>query len=617
MFTAKEPLLLSRLCKMIQPVTDDVHANAILSASMDQSQPNNYQSVNSMPNQTLNTPSQHKDAWFISKGLHICHLNVHHLYPKLDEIKILLNEQKNIDIICLGETFLNDQYSDSELQIPNYNFIRKDRHSNGGGLIIYYKTNLACVQRADLESNGVEMIWLEIRNNKQKPFLLCYVYRPPTASSDWTDNVEQSLENGNSENKEIILLGDLNFNILNKTGPVKAWLHKTNNLNLTQVICSPTRVTDKSETLIDHVYTNVSDNITCTSVPCYSISDHYPICVTRKISNTFDRGPVHKFINYRDTKSFNESDFISELEQQPWSVINIFDSASDALDYFVSTFNSVLNKHAPKKKRRVKKSKQPNWMNQNITNAIKTRDSIDKSKNMAEYRLWRNRSTTLIQDAKKEFYSQSINNNYKSPKVLWQNLHDITQKSSKQHSNFIHDDNGDPILDPETTANKFNNFFTSLYKDLDRSDGKSTHDCSKLRDFVDSKVPHGTEFHIPHVSASFIQQQLQNLKTNKATGIDDISAKYLKLSASVVSQPLATILNLSITNGIFPDDLKKAKVTPIFKKGEKHDINNYRPISVLPIITGIFERYISTCLIGFLDEHILYCQLLQGYLKGT
>ena len=61
-----------------QPVTDDVHANAILSASMDQSQPNNYQSVNIMPNQTLNTPSQHKDAWFISKGLHICHLNVHH-----------------------------------------------------------------------------------------------------------------------------------------------------------------------------------------------------------------------------------------------------------------------------------------------------------------------------------------------------------------------------------------------------------------------------------------------------------------------------------------------------------------------------------------------------------
>ena len=131
-------------------------------------------------------------------------------------------------------------------------------------------------------------------------------------------------------------------------------------------------------------------------------------------------------IHYRDTKSFNEADFINELEEQPWTVLDIFDTASDALDYFISTFNLVLNKHVPKKKRRVKKSKQPNWMNQNIMAARKTRDSIDKSKNMAEYCLWRNRSTSLIQNAKKEFYSQSINNNYKNPKCRWQNLHDVT-----------------------------------------------------------------------------------------------------------------------------------------------------------------------------------------------
>ena len=83
-------------------------------------------------------------------------------------------------------------------------------------------------------------------------------------------------------------------------------------------------------------------------------------------------------------KSFNETDFINELEEQPWTVLNIFDTANDALDYFITT---VLNKHAPKKKRRVKKSKQPNWMNSNIMAARKTRDSIDKSKNMAQYRV--------------------------------------------------------------------------------------------------------------------------------------------------------------------------------------------------------------------------------------
>ena len=143
----------------------------------------------------------------------------------------------------------------------------------------------------------------------------------------------------------------------------------------------------------------------------------------------------------------------------------------------------------------------------------------------------------------------------------------INHQNNKQTLSMMIIDNGDPILDPETTANKFNEFFTSLYKDLNSNGDKHIVNCAKLhvQVFVDSKVPDGIEFSIPQVSSSLIQQQLQNLKVNKATGIDDIpvSAKYLKLSAPVISQPLATILNVSIANGIYPDDLKKAKVTPI------------------------------------------------------
>ena len=76
---------------------------------------------------------------------------------------------KNImDIFCLGETFLNDQYFDSELTIPNFNFIRKDRQSNGGGLFIYYKTDLACIRLVDLEINNREIMWLEVRINFER-----------------------------------------------------------------------------------------------------------------------------------------------------------------------------------------------------------------------------------------------------------------------------------------------------------------------------------------------------------------------------------------------------------------------------------------------------------------
>ena len=89
----------------------------------------------------------------------------------------------------------------------------------------------------------------------------------------------------------------------------------------------PTRVTAKSETLIDHVYSSTPENITDVSVPVLAVSDHYPVCITRKLSKAFDTGPVHKFINYRNTKTFDEEQFLNDLANQPWSVADIFDDA--------------------------------------------------------------------------------------------------------------------------------------------------------------------------------------------------------------------------------------------------------------------------------------------------
>lgn len=252
-------------------------------------------------------------------------------------------------------------------------------------------------------------------------------------------------------------------------------------------------------------------------------------------------------------------------------------------------------------------------MNAGISNAIRTRDNYHKCKNAAQYRIWRNKVKDLIQKSKREFYTNSINNNYSNPKQLWQNLHDVTNRATRQQTSFIHDDSDNPILDPEETANTFNSFFTSLHENLNNRNCNQTKDFSKLHEFVQGKIPNGTEFTIPSVTTHFIQSQLQNLRVSKATGIDDLSAKYLKVAAPIISEPLAKIFNLSIQTGNYPDALKKAKVTPVYKRGEKSDINNYRPISVLPIITGVFERHISKCLVSFLEQHRLIYEQQSGF----
>jgi hypothetical protein len=103
------------------------------------------------------------------------------------------------------------------------------------------------------------------------------------------------------------------------------------------------------------------------------------------------------------------------------------------------------------------------------------------------------------------------------------------------------------------------------------------------------------------------------LPTSKSTGLDGLAAKFLKISADVVTETITYILNLSIQTKIYPNLFKTAKVTPIFKKGQKHDIANYRPISILPILSKILERHVSNNVKYYLNKHSLTHETQSGF----
>ena len=142
--------------------------------------------------------------------------------------------------------------------------------------------------------------------------------------------------------------------------------------------------------------------------------------------------------------------------------------------------------------------------------------------------------------------------------------------------------------DKEIIAESFNNFFASIGKQIELN--VPTHQRSHFRDYLTGANNCNFAFHLMDNTTTL--RIIKNTKSSTSKGHDGISSELLKLITSDVSKCITTIINQSLTSGIFPNSLKIAKVTPIFKKENTKLITNYRPISVLPVISQIFETVI-------------------------
>ena len=136
-------------------------------------------------------------------------------------------------------------------------------------------------------------------------------------------------------------------------------------------------------------------------------------------------------------------------------------------------------------------------------------------------------------------------------------------------------------------------------------------DFKHITEHVNSKVPSDASFNIPEINSSFVRIFLKSLDVTKATGLDCIGPKILKIAPDVLCPSLSYIINKSLESGIFPHPWKEAKISPIFKCGSKDGVTNYRPISILPTLSKIIEKWIHKHLMSFLKNHNLLVQFTK------
>ena len=124
-----------------------------------------------------------------------------------------------------------------------------------GGVTVYVRENLNVTQ-TELECNEIESVWLELHQNKTKSFLIGYIYRPPSSLVSWYNIFEKNLKCASKINAHLMILGDFNINLFKDAGNKKASTlsELCTSYGSTQIIERPTRVTNTSSTLLDHIY---------------------------------------------------------------------------------------------------------------------------------------------------------------------------------------------------------------------------------------------------------------------------------------------------------------------------------------------------------------------------
>ena len=137
-----------------------------------------------------------------------------------------------------------------------------------------------------------------------------------------------------------------------------------------------------------------------------------------------------------------------------------------------------------------------------------------------------------------------------------------------------------------------------------------------VHNLLSTKLPDGVTFKIPEVTRDYVFKSLISLDCTKATGLDEISAYFLKLSAAEITESITHVLNCSIQGSIVPTQWKKSKVIPIFKSDSTLEVSNYRPISILPVLSKILEHHVHDALTRFLNAYGLIRESQSGFREG-
>lgn len=540
------------------------------------------------------------------KGLKVIHVNIRSLEPKMVLLKPWVALYKP-NIITISETWLSSDIPDSRVNIANYVLYRSDRCSrSGGGVAIYVSNDLVSeLITPTVSPLHFEGIFVKIHFHENKYLTIGSIYRPPSSPVE-SFNCMISTINSIPFRNELLLLGDFNKNYLHRSCSKEK--NMFNDINLTQLITEPTRITPSTQSLLDWILVSHPNRILKSGVLSDCFSDHSVIYCIWKIK--LPKSPP-RLIKIRQYKKLNLNAFVSDMIAINWDRYQLIPNVQDAWDFFCTEFTEVVDKHAPWKTVKVRGQHLP-WVSPELIQLFRQRDkawaTFRRTRNDADweaYRQLRNKSKTKTRDAKANYYKDCLSRDFKNPKQFWKKMNSVMDTSDKHDINQIRSDN--IILnDTLSIAQAFIHHFSSV--------GSSLVSDSYLTPGSFSNGPYYPNlFTFRKISPLEVQTAINELKTDGGAGLDGIENRFLKLVAHIIMYPLADLFNLSLSTCELPAIFKSSRIIPLHKGGDVLNLDNYRPISIICSTAKILEKLVYNQLSQYIATNNILSEFQSGF----
>ena len=546
----------------------------------------------------------------------IMHNNIRSINKNLDEMKIILSQQEiHFDCIVLTETHQIENLA--LYNIEGYNLIYNEAKLNiNDGVVIFLKDSFPYNSKI-IKLHEISILKLEIFFNNKTVSIMA-IYRSPSLDpSQFNLDLQSLLTNCTKTYDYELIVGDLNIDILKKCDYSAEYLNTLYEFGYVSLINKYTRVQGNTASCIDHIFLKTqTDHDLCLPLIILSdVTDHYSIAlqivVSQRINNSLeDKNKFVKYINYNKLK-----DILSQLN---WSSVYNCTNVESATNKFTETILNKIKQCTYYKKISHKNIKRKEWMTTSLVNSVNhknllfiaTKRNPENLELRAEYQNYKKNLKNLIEKRKVEYYKNLIEINKNNKLNIWKSMkHLYTKTNTNNKIALINNDQNEIITNNIDMANTFNKTFTEMGEKLAEKIVPD-HNYSPKRKILQNSI------YISYTDKYEITDIINSLKNKKSPGFDNIQGETLKHIVQYICDPLTYIINIIIDTGIVPSAFKTSVVRPIYKKGNKLDPSNYRPISLITNFAKIFEKIIKKRLTSYLQKYNIISAKQYGFQAG-